>query len=63
MSTLVDLTVVVLGLAFAVVAVVAYKKHCNVADLREDLKDADTKIAALIEYIDKLQSAKNKKSK
>lgn len=66
MSAVIDLTVVVLGLAFSIATVVAYKKHCDVVDLREDIRDADAKIVALLNYIDSLRAnskQSNKKGK
>lgn len=57
-----DVLVVLLGLAFALSTVIAYKKHCDVIDLREEIKDADAKIAALLNYVDALQSPERKKS-
>lgn len=55
--------IALIGLAFVVAAVVAYKKQCDVVDLREELKDADAKITALLDYVATLQSANKKQSK
>lgn len=63
MNAVTDLTIVVLGLAFSIATVVAYKKHCDVADLREEIKDADAKIAALLRYIDSLRSTSKQSNK